>query len=468
MKKIGYIAAALLLLLGLLGAGTLIRQRQYQDAHVFVEDAVYPADAQSLDLRGTEISIEHYESLRQQLPDCTILWDVPFQGGFLSSDTQDLTVTELTDADVELLLAYFPELVRVDARGCQDYAQLQALQAGKPDCQVLYEVYLSGTAYAMDTTALTFTQADGGELLENLQYLPQLEQVYFDRPSMEASQLLALRERYPQISFTWEQEVLGTLYPDDITELDFSGTVLEGVEELESQLAYFPDLEKLILCDCGLDNETLAAYRERVRADYKVVWSVQVGELTVRTDETTFMPVREDSYVRDSVMADLYYCEDMIVVDVGHMAVSNLDWLYGMPNLQYLILADTNVKDLTAVGTLKELIYLELFLSPGITDYSPLLGCTALEDLNLSLTYGDTSVLAQMTWLKHLWANSCGLSEEEKELLRSSLTGTVLVLDGGWQLGGGWRDLDNYYAMRDLLGMYYADWGSERMTGSAS
>ncbi len=467
MKKI-YLALlmALAVLLAGFGVWKYVQNRQYQESHVFVEDAVYPADAQSLDLRGKPVSREHYEALKEKLPRCHILWDVSFQGGTLSSDTREVTVTSLTDEDVEVLLSCFPELAAVDAGDCRDYGQLQALQEGKPDCQVSYMVSLGGQDYPLDTQSITFREADGQELLENLKYLKGLKAVHFPEPKQGAETLLALKDAYPDIAFTWEKTVLGKMYSSTMTELDLSGTPLTGVEELEADLAYFPELETLLLADCGLDNETLAAYRDRVREQYKVVWTISVGMLKIRTDETTFMPSREGIFVNDSHLTELKYCEDMIVVDVGHKGVKNIDWVYGMPHLQYLIVADTDVEDITPIGTLKELIYLELFKCPGITDYTPLLNCTALQDLNLAYTSGDVSVLAEMTWLKTLWANCCNASKEQKQLLRDSLPNTLLELDHGWHMGNGWRNRENYYIMRDLLGMPYYDWGSERLEES--
>ena len=53
----------------------------YQNNHIFVEDAVYPINAKTLDLRGQDISFEHYDAVHSQLPNCEIYWDVPFQVG---------------------------------------------------------------------------------------------------------------------------------------------------------------------------------------------------------------------------------------------------------------------------------------------------------------------------------------------------------------------------------------------------
>lgn len=430
----------------------------YQNTHIFVENTVYEKDSIQLDLRGQELSVSHYETLKAQLPECEILWDVPFQGKRYPQSTRELTISTITETDMEML-KYFPELTVVHADECRDYPLLMAL---RQNYQVDYQVILNDITYSWDTTELELIDADGAELLDKFQYLPKLQTVHFLQPQMSAVDLLALRERYPQISITWQKDVFGITYSDDVTEFDFSGIPLEGVEELESQMAYFPNLEKLILSDCGIDNETMAAFRDRVREHYKVVWTVRIGYINVRTDETTFMPAKHHTSVINSYMKDLVYCEDMICVDVGHMSIWDLDWIYGMPKLQFLVLADTSVSDITPIGTLKELIYLELFKSPRITDYSPLVNCTALQDINVAYTNGDATVFAQMPWLKNLWVNCTNITPEARALLSATLTDTHIEFDSGWHMGGGWRDVENYYVMRDLLEMPYYDWGSKR------
>lgn len=435
-----------------------LAHQAYLESHVFIEDAVYPKDSLRLDLRGESISVEHYDALKAALPDCEILWNIPFQGSTVPCDTTELSITSLTDEDFALL-DYLPCLEEIHAESCQDYPQLMALRERHPEYTVTYQVTLSGNAYSESTTGLTFTEADPAELQEKLQYLPELKTIHFVQPDMAAQDLLALRDSYPSVSITWEKDVFGTTCTDDVTELDFSGMTLESLDEVEAAMAYFPDLEKLILCDCGIDNETMAAYRERAREDYKVVWSVMIHTLAVRTDELTFMPVRHDLYVTDAQLQDLVYCEDMLCVDLGHRKVRDIDWIYGMPHLQYLILADSWVDDITPIGTLKELIYLELFKS-NVSDYSPLLGCTALEDVNLAFTSGDASVFAEMPWLKNLWINQCHVDNETRQLLIESLPNTKIEFDHGWHMGNSWRGLENYFRMRDLLDAPYYDWGN--------
>ena len=45
---------------------------------------------------------------------------------------------------------------------------------------------------------------------------------------------------------------------------------------VESLANLLPNLQKLIMSDCGIDNETMADFRERARDRYKVVWAAGV------------------------------------------------------------------------------------------------------------------------------------------------------------------------------------------------
>ena len=78
------------------------------------------------DLRGTGLTAEQYDAILEAQPNCRIQWDVPFQGQALAADTNTLTITHLTQEDVELL-DHLPDLAQIDAQACKDYALLQQL-----------------------------------------------------------------------------------------------------------------------------------------------------------------------------------------------------------------------------------------------------------------------------------------------------------------------------------------------------
>ena len=448
MKQSAKIALILVLAL-LVGGGALV---WYCSTHVTVEGTAYAKDLEFLDLRGTVLTVEEFDDLRAEMPGCEILWNIPFQGSYYPSNTTSLVVKTLTQEDVALL-GYFTELEMVNAVGCREYDLLLELQAAKPQCRVLYYVQIGQSRFNESAQELTIRAMDQAGV-ELLQYLPQAQSVHLSDPVLEPEDLLAMQERYSQIDFTWDYQLCGQTITWETTEVDLSGQEVT-LEEVERALACFPNVETVILCDCGFDNETMAAFREKMREEYKVVWSVDCGGIIVRTDETSFMPVKHNVYYfHNDDVYNLRYCEDMIAVDLGHMTFTDLEWVEYMPHLKYLILAHTTVTDISSLSTCKELLFLELDWT-GIRDYEPLLGCTALEDLNLGLTYGDYEVIGQMTWLRNLWWKGRGYTA--LNYLTNALPDTKIVFNSNLTVGGGWRKLQNYYDMRDALGMYYME-----------
>ena len=441
-----------------------------------VDFRLYPRESTQLDLRGQDISISHYENLRKQFPGRDILWNVPFQGTAYPEETTQITLTSLTQEDVETL-DYFPMLETVNADGCTDYDLLIALQERRPEVNVRYTVTLGSTAcrqsakevyldsidpsqiplltYLPQLTTvvvrgggqmdglsqlqeychengLDFCISIGGQRISDsakeitisgadddslnlLSLLPELESVHLVLPEASAESLIALRDSLSEVEVTWEQEICGKVIPLGEEEVDLSDAKIESLEQVKAGMAYFPGSARVFLGECGIDNEEIAAFREEMRDQYKVVW----------------------------------------IVDVGHMGVKDVSFVEYMPNLKYLILAHTEVQDITPLSTCKNLIFLELDWSP-VRDFSPLVGCTALEDLNIGNTGADVTPIGQMTWLKNLWMIFRGGGSAWE--MRQALPNTRVVSSGNATVSSGWRNLPNYFDMRDALNMYYMSW----------
>ena len=104
MKKV-FVVLILVIMLAALAAGLVWNITHYW----MVDFRFYSKQAQSLDLRGQDISLSHYDKLHSRLPDCDIRWDIPFQGAVYPDDTTELTVTALSEEDVAAL-GYFSAL----------------------------------------------------------------------------------------------------------------------------------------------------------------------------------------------------------------------------------------------------------------------------------------------------------------------------------------------------------------------
>ncbi len=500
--------------------------------HYHIIDAkLYAKDLEMLDLRGQAVRVNHYRKLSEKMPDCVIRWDIPFQDGILADDAREVTVTALTEKDVERL-DYAEKLQVVHAEACRDYETLELLRQRRPELEVRYNVAFSAGDFSwdMDTLLLnTVTEEDigmlkhlpnlktvaletgsydsktvdalrkyvydaglefgvviGGQILQDLEPRQEisniteeelglldylfLEQVTLVNPDVPAQTLIALRERYPQQWSTkvdWQVTIGDLTFDETTTEVDLSMVEITDLAEVERKLNCLPELESVTFGLCGVDepkwgnsrsklvasaieNEDLAAYRDRVRDNYKVAWTVRLGpSIALRTDTDNFMPNHFGvGQLPDSYAYNLRYCEDMVCLDVGHMTLTDISFVEYMPKLKYLILAWTEVKYIEPIRTCKNLVFLELDNS-CIRDLSPLVDCTALEDLNLGNTFCDVTPILEMSWLKNVYFIDGSPASAYK--FKQANPEAHVVATGNATVGGGWRRLPNYYAMRDCL-----------------
>ena len=284
-------------------------------------------------------------------------------------------------------------------------------------------------------------------------------------PTIEEAE--ALSAGCPGVFFRYDTEFFGQTLSTEVTEIDLSGRTFLDTEELERELIRFPFLTKVDMCDCGLDDETMAALNER-HPGTEFVWMVTVRVWRVRSDATYFI-----SYGTETVKGmpktgfdNLRYCKNLVAVDLGHYTVKNeeLEFLYSTPHIRYLILAITHVSDLTAVGSLQELEYLELFFT-DFSDITPLENCPKLKHLNICHCYylRDDCIesLCRMTQLERLWFYDHRLSrnftpELEAALPHCEIQHFLGTIHSG-ATGYGWREHEAYYAMRDAFDMFYLD-----------
>ena len=528
----------ILLVVLLLVAALLGGMIWFTSSHFFVSGKAYANNADVLDLRGKEISVEEYKAIRTRLPDAGIRWDIPFQGEACPDDTKTLTVSSLSQSDLNVLpyfeqlqsvdatacrdyemirilqeqfpsldveytvviggqeygrdaqtvacasltdedialMGILPQLKTVDANGCADPSRIAALSAAFPELHVLYEVHVLGQTYTEEDVSATFSNPDLEELQAALACLPGMEKVHLVEPTAAPEDLRQLMAEFPDITFSWDKTVLGTTFNSTETVYDLTETVLTETPSynwhaaldasetaritavVEETMAWFPNAEKVILPAYAMHNETMAAFREKMRPEYKTVWTVYITGKQVRTDQEVIHSSAYSVCFIDEQSQDLRYCEDAIVVDIGHSYVKDISWVEGMPNLKYLILTHNWVKDISPLSTCKKLVYLELYWNDYIPDYSPLVECTALKDLNISGTFADPTPLTQMTWLDNLWATQCGLTREEEQMLQDALPNTVMKFGGGDYAAGGWRQVPGYFEMRDIMGLPYNKW----------
>ena len=305
MKKVLIVILVVLLLaLGAMG-GFL----WYRNTHIFVEDAVYSKKAETLDLQGTGISVAHYEQVQSQLPECRILWDVPFQGGTMPSDVAGITITNLSDEDIQMI-AYFPQLSAVDATGCSDYAQLEKLKAQYPDLAVKYQVELGGIQAEAEATVLTLNAGDFDYdvLLENLPHLKAVTSILFPKAQLTGEQITGLTEAFPEISVDYTVEILGQEYASDTASLDLSGMTSDQVDAAVANMHLLTGLESVELMKAdgttGLALSDVKKLQEAVpNAKFHFVFNLYGVTISTEDEEVILKNIKPADY--STVEADI-------------------------------------------------------------------------------------------------------------------------------------------------------------------
>ena len=449
----------------------------------------------TVDARGcTEYAL--LQQVKQYYPDLDVQYTVTIGAESYAQDARTVNANEITEEETALL-QYLPNLEEVCVQSATDSRQMTALSEFCEKQGVALKIMLGGKGYSQTAKTLQLEKATDEEL--NLLYLlPELTKLHLVNPMADPQRLIRLEEEYPGLKVTWEKEILGVLYDSTVTQIDLTEAIspkgayayeqaakapVQGdrdevtylfatdsdyplpdmttstaklIADVEAALAYFPSVEMVLMCGSILDNDAMAEFREKHRTDYKVVWTVQCGGMVARTDTPYFMPTKYHVYYfQDHESGNLIYCEDMICIDLGHMSIKNIEFVAKMPKLEYLILAHTDVRSIDPIVNCPKLKFLELDWS-AVKDFEPLVNCTVLEDLNLGNTYGNFEVLHEMTWLKNVWMVGCSRRAATKMV--EALPDSNVMVSGSATVANGWRDLPNYYEMRDIMGMYYMSW----------
>ena len=126
----------------------------------------------------------------------------------------------------------------------------------------------------------------------------------------------------------------------DISHIDISDVDIDMI------ISRLPNVKRLVMCDCGLDNDGYAALQDR-HPDIKIVFEIVLDYWTIRTDVvafSTFKTTAEEFYMNNDDAYYLKYCNELVALDLGHNYVSDLSFLEYMPDLKVLILVDNEGK----------------------------------------------------------------------------------------------------------------------------
>ena len=418
-------------------------------------------------------------ALREARPDLELLWQVALAGVDYPQDTAEIKLDDpsVTAEALSAALAYLPEVTAVDApKNVWTEAEKKALLSDWPEIAFKWPVKIAGKEYdgtetEIDLSGTALTAKELEELRANGPFLPALTRVDLTGCGVAPEDVLPVKEALPDTEFVFDFELYGVKINTMDEFIDFTGKAMESPDKVEAILPLMPRLQKVDMSDCGISDEDMDALNKR-HDNVRFVWTMHITRYNIRTDDVGFIGSMEHYGAFDAnTIRKLTYCEDMICLDLGHrIPFNDLSFLYDMPQVKYLVLADCRTYDITPIGSLKNLIYLEMILSYA-TDLSPLLECTSLVDVDVAFcnnTDKDKNFevfTAMADRLERLWYSSYMISDKKKAELKELMPNTEIyvvyaITDA---TGGGWRYNAHYYEMRDLLNMYYmGDYGGRQ------
>ena len=239
---------------------------------------------------------------------------------------------------------------------------------------------------------------------------------------------------------------------EESTEIVVGKKLKTSTEEIEWLIQLCPNLKKIDTTEhYYLGNKGMIELTEKY-PDIDFRWRVTIrGNRRANSDCTAFSSWSGQSQPNKIRSKDLEavlpYIPGLKALDLGHSEITSLDFLRYCPDLELLILGDNmGVTDLTPIGELKHLQYLEIFMISAV-DLSPLANCTELLDLNLSTNYKitDLSPLDGLEKLERFWGNNMkGLPEAEKERFIAAHPNTECMFEKAGATAGTWRKHERY------------------------
>ena len=257
--------------------------------------------------------------------------------------------------------------------------------------------------------------------------------------------------------------IQGIAVPDDARTLDFGTKRVRHLEELTAFLETMPQMEKVDMFATpitGKQADALAGQFPQIEFGWTLRIPCKDHDHLIRTDATAFSTLHNKRSPRHS-SADfriLRYCKRLLALDIGHNKVTDLDFLYELPNLRVLIIAINEVTDITPLSALHDLEYAEVFKN-RIEDLTPLMGLDRLLDLNIAFnSVSDWSPLQGMKGLERLWIYSSSLygpgrshlTDDVVEELRRELPDTYIDWEH-YSTAGGWREHPRYNVIAEMF-----------------
>ncbi len=384
-----------------------------------IAQLAYFPNLRSVDFRGSNCYPELSAWARSH-PEIDVLFSIPLPDGqIVDSNALELDLTRLTSDQVPALLdalTFMPDIQRLrfgEVGGAQFGIQdMQTIRAVLPNAEFHFSALIGGRLFDGEATSLDLHDArreDVQELAVMLSCMPNLQTVELGSETagmIPWADIALLKSVRPDVQFHYSFTLYGKDVTLDTEKLDYRGVKIpDNGNTLYSVLSCMNRCTYLDMDNTGVSDESLERLRD-LFPQTKIVWRVWFGEnYSVRTDVERILASKPTvgGMIYDASV--LKYCTDVKYLDLGHnYELADFSFLAAMPKLEVLIVAMDAITNIEALRNCPNLEYLELN-STNIKDLSPLAGCTKIHHLNIACcpNIKDISPLYGMTELERLW-----------------------------------------------------------------
>lgn len=410
MKKktrIGILAAALVLLVA---AGVFVGVN-----YTLVSGKLVSRRAETIDLRGKNITAKQLTKAREKLPDAHIFWDIVIGSKTFDGESENIVTADFTAGDIPAF-ARLENLASADVSACSDISAILALRAALPEVRVFWTVPLAGESFDGDSENIIVPDASEEELRAALVRLPELKTLTLTGSAFSLESQLALKEEFPSVSFVWDVTLAGKTFVSDASALDFTGTPLteDNLSEIGAALVLLPDAKSVTLTACGLSGDALRTF-SAAHPEILTIWETQLFGVTFTTDaeeiEFTDIPLTVEDAAQIEDM--LPYMPNLKKVVMLRCGISNEDM--EEINLRHEDVQFVWMVQVYAYGVRTDQTYFSIYNCEyfyGEYDHlaDDLRYCHDMiaVDLGHMHLYGDTYFLTQMPHLQYLILSSAG------------------------------------------------------------
>ena len=364
---------------------------------ILLENLRYLPDLKQLSLPNTSLNSAEITEIREKYPDLNIVFSYDIGNGKILSSSDNRIVLKpgeySFDRLIEFLRASSVQRLTLNHTSL-DVDQLALISELLPENGLSYTIMLNGKEYSNQLKSINLSFAEDIEseqYAELLRRLPNIESIELTdsdgKTHLSLSSILALHSAAPTAEINCVFELFGKKISTSDSEIIYKKVKIgnEGIELFREVLPLLNKCERLVLDDCGIDNEVMASLRDDF-PDKKIVWRVHWQKYYSALTDVTI--IRSGSYIKlrnNGGVQNLKYCTEVVFADLGHnRSLSDISFLAYWKHIRVLLIDEVQMTTLDALSGATELQLLEIVKCYKLTGLEPLANCKNLRFLNFS------------------------------------------------------------------------------------